>query len=122
MTPLQMYIDRAAECRREADATSLVNVRARCLGSALAWEHMAERAREIVTYRAAEAQRKAEQVKPHVGSAGVPGNRCCPLVDDERLAPEEARGQMRRAAVDHQLGCTELHLQESGGRLHRAEA
>jgi hypothetical protein len=61
MTPLQIYIERAAECRREADAASLTNVRDRCLGSALAWENMAERARQTATYRANDAQRKAEQ-------------------------------------------------------------
>lgn len=61
MTPLQMYVERAAECRREADAATLANVRDRCLGSALAWEDMAQRAQQTAAYRANDAQRKAEQ-------------------------------------------------------------
>jgi hypothetical protein len=67
MTSLQ-YTERAAECRREADAAILVNVRDRCLSSALAWENMAHRAEQTETYRANEAERKAEQGKaqpPH---------------------------------------------------------
>ena len=61
MTPLQMYTARAAECRRPADAATLANVSDRCLSSALAWENMAERAQQTETYRANDAQRKAEQ-------------------------------------------------------------
>jgi hypothetical protein len=61
MTALQMYIDRAEECRREADAATLANVRDRCLASALAWESMAHRAQVTETYRANDAERKAEQ-------------------------------------------------------------
>jgi hypothetical protein len=61
MTPLQMYIERAAECRREADSANLANVRDRCLSSALAWESMADRAEQTEIYRLNEAQRKVEQ-------------------------------------------------------------
>lgn len=61
MTPLQMYIERAEECRREADAAILANVRERCLASAQAWEEMAQRAQRTAIYRANDAQRKAEQ-------------------------------------------------------------
>ena len=61
MTPLQMYLERAEQCRREADAATLANVRDRCLASALAWEEMAQRAQQIAVYRANDAQRKAEQ-------------------------------------------------------------
>jgi hypothetical protein len=61
MTPLQMYTERAAECRRQADAATLANVRDRCLSSALAWEGMADRAQQTETYRSNDAQRKAEQ-------------------------------------------------------------
>ena len=61
MSLLQLYIERAAECRREAEATNLVNVRDRCLASALAWEGMAQRARQAETYRENEERRKAEQ-------------------------------------------------------------
>ena len=61
MTPLEMYIERAAECRREADAATLVNVRNRCLSAAAAWQNMADRAQQTEFYRAREAERKAEQ-------------------------------------------------------------
>jgi hypothetical protein len=61
MTALQMYTERAAECRREADAATLVNVRARCLTSALAWEDMAHRAQQTEIYRANDARLKAGQ-------------------------------------------------------------
>jgi hypothetical protein len=61
MTLLQTYLDRAAECRREAEAATLANVRDRCLSSALAWESMADRADKTETYRVNEVQRKAEQ-------------------------------------------------------------
>lgn len=64
MTLLETYIQRAAECRRDADATTLINVRNRCLNAALAWESMADRAQLAETIRASEAERKAEQ-KPH---------------------------------------------------------
>lgn len=67
MTALQMYADRAAECRREADAATLANVRDRCLNSALAWESLVHRAELTETYRANDAKRKAEQ-----GSAQTP--------------------------------------------------
>jgi hypothetical protein len=56
-----MYIERAAECRREADSANLVNVRDRCLGSALAWESMANRAEQIEIYRVNEVQRKVDE-------------------------------------------------------------
>jgi hypothetical protein len=61
MSLLQMYIDRAAECRREADATTLQNVRHRCISSAVAWENMAKRAEQTEVYRVNEVQRKVEQ-------------------------------------------------------------
>ena len=61
MTLLQTYIDRAEECRREASAATLANVRDRCLGSAVAWENMADRAQETETRRVSEVQRKVEQ-------------------------------------------------------------
>ena len=58
---LEMYIERAEECRREAASTTLANVRERCLRSALAWEAMAEQLRVTEEYRASDAARKAEQ-------------------------------------------------------------
>ena len=61
MSLLQMYTDRAAECRREADAATLENVRQRCLSSAMAWQNMASRAEQTEIYRVNEAQRKVEE-------------------------------------------------------------
>ncbi len=61
MSTLEMYIERAAQCRQEAAKTTLANVRERCLRSAIAWEGMADQLRISETYRANEAARKAEQ-------------------------------------------------------------
>jgi hypothetical protein len=61
MTLLESYLGRAAECRREAQASTLVNVRERCLSSAMAWEEMATRAEQTALYRTNEDARKAEQ-------------------------------------------------------------
>jgi hypothetical protein len=67
MSTLQFYNERAAECRREADGTRLVNVRDRCLSAALAWDHMADRILRTQTYREADAARKAGEPKPGCG-------------------------------------------------------
>ncbi len=64
MTLLRMYTDRAAECRREADAATLVNVRDRYLSAALAWDSMAQRAQLTETYRANDVARKADAREP----------------------------------------------------------
>ena len=61
MSTLEMYVERAAQCRLEASETTLANVRDRCLRSAAAWESMADQLRVTETYRAAEAVRKSEQ-------------------------------------------------------------
>jgi hypothetical protein len=61
MTLLQVYTARAAECRREADAATLVNVRDRHLGAALAWENMAYRVQLTESYRADNEAGKAEE-------------------------------------------------------------
>ena len=45
MSTLDFYAARAAQCRAEADNTKLVNVRARCLTAASAWDDMADRVR-----------------------------------------------------------------------------
>jgi hypothetical protein len=59
MSTLQFYIERAADCRRQADATNLQNVRARCLSAADAWDEMADRVRRTQVYRDEDAARKA---------------------------------------------------------------
>jgi hypothetical protein len=61
MSLMEIYSERAAECRREAANTTLANVRERCLRSAQAWERMADDLRAAEVYRANEAARKAEQ-------------------------------------------------------------
>jgi hypothetical protein len=58
MSTLELYSQRAADCRRDADLTRLVNVRDRCLSAALAWDNMADRARRTQTYRVEDAARK----------------------------------------------------------------
>jgi len=60
MTLLETYIERAEQFRREAAATTLANVRDRCVRSALAWEGMAAQLQVTEAYRATEAARKAD--------------------------------------------------------------
>lgn len=80
MSTLQFYTERAADCRRQADATNLENVRARCLSAAHAWDDMADRVRRTQVYREEDAARKAgagSQAMPlpsqrSSGSAGEP--------------------------------------------------
>ena len=43
MSTIHFYEERAAECRREAEAATLANVRQRHLDAATAWDGMAER-------------------------------------------------------------------------------
>jgi hypothetical protein len=61
MSTLEFYTERAAQCRAEADQTTLANVRERCLSAASAWDDMADRVRRTQTYRVEDAARKAEQ-------------------------------------------------------------
>jgi hypothetical protein len=60
MSTLSFYLERAAECRRDAEATTLDNVRNRSLSAAEAWEQMADRARRTQSYRTAHEAEKAE--------------------------------------------------------------
>jgi hypothetical protein len=57
---LDAYGERAAECRRQASEAHLMEVRDRCLRSALAFEGMADRLRTTEAYWADERARKAE--------------------------------------------------------------
>ena len=52
MSTLEFYTERAADCRRDADASSLENVRQRNLSAADAWEAMAVRVRRAQEQRA----------------------------------------------------------------------
>lgn len=64
MSTLEFYTERAADCRRQADTTNLMNVRARCLSAASAWDDMADRVRRTQVYRQEDAARKAGQSNP----------------------------------------------------------
>jgi hypothetical protein len=59
-----LYRTRAAECRAEAEAATLDNVRERCLRAEAAWIAMAERGELTTALRAAR-----EASKPEVGTA-----------------------------------------------------
>lgn len=62
MSTLEFYAERAAQCRRDADSATLVNVRQRNLEAAEAWDAMAERITRTLAHREAnEASRKAPQ-------------------------------------------------------------
>jgi hypothetical protein len=61
MSTLEFYNQRAADCRRDADLTPLVNVRDRCMSAASAWDEMADRVRRTQTYRVEDAARKAAE-------------------------------------------------------------
>jgi hypothetical protein len=69
MSLLEIYVERAAQCRQEAARTRLANVRERCVRSAIAWEGMADQLRVAETYRKNEAARKAEEGTGLSGSA-----------------------------------------------------
>jgi hypothetical protein len=68
MPTVEFYNQRAAQCRAEADATRLVNVRDRCLSAAAAWDEMADRVRRTQVYRVEDAARKVEQGRAGAGS------------------------------------------------------
>jgi hypothetical protein len=61
MSSLEFYNQRAADCRRDADMTELVNVRDRCLSAASAWDNMADRVRRTQVYRVEDAARKVAE-------------------------------------------------------------
>ena len=58
MSTLQFYAERAAECRRDADAATLDNVKQRNLDAAVAWEAMAERMNRTIAHREANQARR----------------------------------------------------------------
>ncbi len=63
MSTLQFYAERAAECRRDADAARLENVKKRNLEAAIAWDAMADRLERTNAHRDAnEAAREARAV------------------------------------------------------------
>jgi hypothetical protein len=62
MSTLQFYAERAAECRRDADAASLENVKRRNLDAATAWEAMADRMVRTNAHR--DANEAAREIRP----------------------------------------------------------
>lgn len=59
MSTIDFYEQRAAECRQQAEDTTLTNVRERCLSAADAWDNMAERLKKTRAYREARAPAEA---------------------------------------------------------------
>ena len=59
MSTLEFYTERAAQCRSEAEASALDNVRERNLNAALAWDAMAERLHRTNAHREANAAARA---------------------------------------------------------------
>jgi hypothetical protein len=59
MSEVQFYRARAAQCRAEADAATLDNVRERCLRAEAAWVAMAERGERSDQMRADREAAKA---------------------------------------------------------------
>jgi len=60
----EFFLARAAEARRDAEASTLANVRERCLRAADAWTVMADRAERSERHREADAARKAAAPGP----------------------------------------------------------
>jgi hypothetical protein len=59
MKDRDLYLQRAAECRADADKAQLANVRDRCLRAEAAWNAMAERAERTERMRASAEAHKA---------------------------------------------------------------
>ncbi len=59
MSQHDFYLIRAAECRAEAEAATLSNVRQRCLRAEAAWNEMAARAARTERMRARSEAEKA---------------------------------------------------------------
>jgi hypothetical protein len=53
MSAMTTYLERAAECRKEAGSATLANVRERAERSAMAWEGMADQLRTTENYQQA---------------------------------------------------------------------
>ena len=53
MTTLEVYLERAAQCRHEAATATLANVKDRALRSAVAWAEMANQVRVTGIYQQA---------------------------------------------------------------------
>lgn len=60
MATIEFYLARAADCGRDADKSTLDNVRERMLNAQAVWLDMAERLERTNESRAADASRKLE--------------------------------------------------------------
>ena len=67
MKDRDLYIQRAAEARADADRAELDNVRERCLRAEAAWMVMADRADRTERLRAAHEAAKAAEKVPEPG-------------------------------------------------------
>ncbi len=70
MSEVQFYRSRAAQCRAEADAATLDNVRERCLRAEAAWVAMAERGERTEQMRADRDAAKAAEAGALQAEAG----------------------------------------------------
>ena len=61
MSTIQFYNDRAAQCRRDAETSTLDNVRRRNLDAADAWDAMAERLNRTNAHREANEAVRADR-------------------------------------------------------------
>lgn len=59
MSTLEFYAERAAQCRRDAEASTLTNVRQRNLDAAEAWDAMADRLVRTNAHREANEEARA---------------------------------------------------------------
>ena len=83
MRESETFAQRAAECREQADAASLANVRERCLRAEAAWTVMAERSRRTEAARDVReaASASAAQAAVDCGRSGLfPAGEAEPLV------------------------------------------
>ena len=95
MTTLQFYLDRAAQSRREAEQSSLANVRDRCISAAIAWEGMAARMQRTQEYRNDYAAARAERIGNEPESAPQQTKN-----DNEQNEPNQPEGATSAAPQD----------------------
>ena len=84
----EFYLERAAEARRDAEATPLQNVRERCLRAAEAWEQMAARVERTGRMRAETEARKAamRRAPGQPNKRPLPGRRRRPCFRSREVA------------------------------------
>jgi hypothetical protein len=70
MKDRDLYMQRAAEARADAESATLANVRDRCLRAEAAWTVMAERADRTERLRVAHETAKAQEAAKAAAGAG----------------------------------------------------